>query len=826
VDGTSLAYRAYYAFIKNPLVNSKGMNTSAPFAFTNSLIKLIRELKPTHIAVIFDAKGKTFRHMEYEQYKAQRPKAPSDFVEQLIWIKKIVEAMNITIFEIPGVEADDVIATITKMAHKEGFEVMISTSDKDLLQLVDEKIKVIDTRPKTTILYDYNEVVKKFGVPPQKIPDMLALIGDSIDNIPGVPGIGEKTAREIIAKYGDIQNLLKHTEGREDRIARLIKQYRQNIELALELVKLRDDLDIKFNLENLQIREWDKKKLFIIFKELEFYSLMRELASYPIYSIKETSHLPLELLKGTALEVKNNRVYLSATGNDVYVIPVENARELLTNKSVEKWSFDSKETYKALMDKNIDATINFDISIATYLIESDKPRYDPDSLILESLGWKLNEDGEKRIMDITVAVARMKPELEITLKNMELYDLYKEIELPLQKVLAKMEKRGVYIDKDHLQKLLKNIDEKLEKIRKEIYKQAGTEFNINSPKQLQEVLFEKLKLKPVKKTKTGYSTDQEVLEKLSLVHPVPKLILDYRELYKIKSTYLESLIKLIDPETGRIYPTFNQTGTATGRLSCQNPNFQNIPIRSEIGREVRRAIIAPPGYIILSADYSQIELRILAHMTQDENLLNVFREGHDIHRKTASLIFNKPEEKITDIERRKAKTVNFGISYGISPYGLSKELNISVEEAHTLIENFFLNFPRVREWVEKTVREAEDNGFIRTLSGRIRYVPQLKSKNQNIREFGKRIAINSPIQGTAADLIKKAMVEIDKELTGKNLHSYLILQIHDELVLEVKQDEVDLTKEIVKEKMENALKLSVPIEVNIGVGRNWLEAHG
>ena len=826
MDGTSLAYRAYYAFIKNPLVNSKGMNTSAPFAFTNSLIKLIKDLKPTHIAVVFDAKGKTFRHVEYVEYKAQRPKAPSDFLEQLIWIKKIVEAMNITIFEIPGVEADDVIATIAKKAREKGFEVMISTSDKDLLQLVDEKIKVIDTRPKRTVLYDYSEVIKKFGVPPEKIPDMLALIGDSIDNIPGVPGIGEKTAKEIIAKYGDIKNLLEQTEGREDRISRLIKQHRRSIELALELVKLRDDLDIEFNVENLEIRQWDRQKLFIIFRELEFYSLMKELASYPIYSIRKISHIPLELLKGTALEVKDNTAYFSTTGKDVYIMSLENAQPLLTNKSVEKWSFDSKGTYKVLMDRNIDITINFDISVATYLIESDKPRYDPDSLILESLGWKLNEEGEKRITDITAAVARMKPELEITLKNMELYDLYKKIELPLQKVLAKMEKRGVYIDKDHLEKLLKNIDEKLEKIRKEIYKQAGTEFNINSPKQLQEVLFEKLKLKPVKKTKTGYSTDQEVLEKLSMVHPVPKLILDYRELYKIKSTYLESLIKLIDPEAGRIYPTFNQTGTATGRLSCLNPNFQNIPIRSEIGREVRRAIIAPPGYLILSADYSQIELRILAHMTQDDNLLKVFREGHDIHRKTAALIFNKPEEKITDIERRKAKTVNFGISYGISPYGLSKELNISVEEAYTLIENFFLNFPRVREWIEKTISEAQNNGFVRTLTGRIRYVPQLKSKNQNIREFGKRIAINSPIQGTAADLIKKAMVEIDKELTDRKLQSYLILQIHDELVLEVKQDEVDLTKEIVKEKMENALKLSVPIEVNIGVGKNWLEAHG
>uniref|UniRef100_A0A7V3ZWV0 DNA-directed DNA polymerase n=1 Tax=candidate division WOR-3 bacterium TaxID=2052148 RepID=A0A7V3ZWV0_UNCW3 len=823
VDGASLAYRAFYAFRDKPLTNSKGIVTSGPYAFINSLMKMLRELKPTHAVVVFDAKGKTFRHEIFVEYKAQRPKAPPEFALQLSYIKEILDGMNLKRYEIPGVEADDVIATLSKIAESRGFEVFVATLDKDLYQIVSERVRIVDTREGGLRIVGEKEILDKFGVKPSLIPDFLALVGDKIDNIPGVPGIGEKTAAELLNKYGPLERILNLKEE-SDEIIKKVNAYRDFVIDSLRLNRLRTDVIEEVNFEEMELRPWNKEKLLQVFRELEFYSLMKEIAEEVNPEIITASHIPMGLLGAEFLsvEVVGDNLMFSCGENLVYRVPLEKGISFLSTFRGKIVTFESKKFYKKI--ENFERNLDFDVLVASFLLDSDKPKFDPDVIFLEWPGVKLAEKRELREAQICDCSAKVYKFLVDQIEKHGLKEVFEKIEIPLQRVLAEMERNGIRIDRKKLEDLNLKMEQMVKELEQRIYEIAGVRFNVNSPKQLAEVLFVKHKLKPIKKTKTGYSTDEESLTKLAEVHPLPAAILEYRQVYKLKSAYVDVFKELIDEKTDRIYPSYNQVGAATGRISCYNPNFQTIPVKSDLGKGIRDMIVAEPGYKILSADYSQVELRILAHFSGDEKLIEIFNKDLDVHTITASYIFGKKPEEISENERRKAKTVNFGIIYGMSPYGLSKELNISVEEANSFIRNFFATYPGVMRWINENLEFAMKNGYVRTLYGRIRKVPQLFSGNSSVIEQGKRIAINTPIQGTAADIIKLSMVEIYNELKRKSLKSRIILQIHDELLLEVKDEEVEEVTKIVKDKMENVSRLKVPLKVEIGVGESWLLA--
>lgn len=824
IDGTSLVYRAYFAFIKNPLRNSRGENTSAAFAFTNSLLKLLREIEPDYVALVFDSKAPTFRHEKFKEYKATRPRMPDDLSAQLGWVREIGEGLGFPIVEVPGFEADDVLAKLALEAKEKGYEVIVVTSDKDLLQLVDDSIKILDTRPKEETLYTRERVIEKMGVPPERIVDFIALMGDAIDNIPGVPGIGPKTARELISEFGTIENIYRNlSKIKRTSLRKTLEKYRESAFLSKELAKLNLDVPIHFDLEQMRRKEMLRSKLYKIFKRLEFASLMVEMAEYP-RDIEKLEGLPDKMTDGISFHLYGNEIYVGVSSRETYRGKVDNTSALkkIENKGV----FSYKDEFRKSLSANIElGDVTFDLMLACYLLEPGKPRYDVDFIAIESMGYRLHETYPDRGHEIVSIVASLRDEIEKELKEKELYELYRKIELPLARVLALMEHRGVLVDPNVLREMDRELQREILKLEEEIYSLAGGRFNINSPKQLSYILFDKLKLPPVKKTKTGYSTDYEVLIKLAKDYELPKKLLEYRELFKIRSSYVSSLLEAIDPRTGRIHPTFNQTGTATGRLACQNPNLQTVPIRTETGRKIRRAFIAPRGYLLLSSDYSQIELRILAHVTGDENLIDAFKRGEDIHTSTASFLWDKPKEEVSFEERRKAKVVNFGITYGMSPFGLSKELDITREEAASIIERYFSTYPKVKQWIEKTLREAREKGYVTTILGRRRYIPEFLGETRSSREFAERIAINAPIQGSAADLIKKAMVDIQNEIEKRNFDAHLLLQIHDELLFEVKEEELDEFKEMVREKMEEALKLRVPLKVEMGWGKDWLNAH-
>ncbi len=824
IDGTSLAYRAFFAFIKNPLRNTKGENTSAPFAFTNSILKIKREYKPRYIAIVFDAKGKTKRHIIFEKYKATRPPMPNELVLSLERIKDITNALNIKIYEMPGFEADDVIATLTKKARERNWKVIIISSDKDLLQIVSDDVLILDTRPKEDILYTKEKVFEKFGIFPNRIPDYLALLGDSIDNIPGVSGIGEKSAVEIINKFKDIDDLLENYTRIENlRIRELIRQNIDNIKMAKELVKLDDDIEVEFYEEELKVKEPDYEKLFKILKELEFYSIMESFSrNFPVFEVKELEN-PLILKDGFTFSIYKDEVFFKK-GENFYRLKFEKAKEIF-EYDCEKNVCDLKETYKEFLKKGVilKGKLN-DPLIAEYLLYPEKENITIEKMALERLGFKFSQDIRRRKIEEIYFAHSVLPSLMEEIIDKGLYKLYSEIEIEIAKILAEMEERGVYICENVLREINKEITFSLNETCEKIYKIAGIRFNINSPKQLSEVLFKKLKLPCKKKTKTGYSTDYEVLTELSEEYEIARLILDYRELFKIKTGYIDTLLELRNPFTGRINATFNNVKASTGRIICSNPNLQTIPVKSEIGRKLRKAFCAPDGYYIICADYSQIELRILAHFSEDENLIRTFERKEDIHSYTASLITGKDVKDITPEERRKAKTVNFGICYGISPFGLSKELNVTPDEAASLIALFFANFPKVKEWIEKTLKFARENCYVKTLFGRIRNIPDINHHVKEVRHQAERIAINTPIQGTAADIIKKAMIEIHREFKNKKLDAHIILQIHDELLFEVNEKDVEIAKEIIKEKMENVFPLKVPLLAHINCAKNWYDA--
>jgi len=920
LDGTALAYRAYYAFIGRPLVTSGGMNVSAVYGFTNSLIKILEEEKPDYIAVVFDSSQPTFRHEMHPEYKATREKMPEDMAIQLQKLKEVIEAFNIPILEIPGYEADDVMGTIAKIAESKGIETYLVTGDKDFLQLVSPMIKIY--RPTKGLadieIVDVDKVKQEWGVTPEQIVDVLGLMGDKVDNVPGVPGIGEKTAVQLIKEFGSIENLIKNV----DRIPtqKIKENLKSSIEKALlskTLVTIKTDVPLDINIYSLKASQPNREKLAELFYELEFKSLIKKLGLtsavreveeekieeqkkpvkyssiktephqyHIIKSIDELKDLVDKLKSADLVSFDTESTGIEPLNADLIGISfaVKPGEAFYVPVSVETTSSDSlfelekkKKTHgieietvlkyvkPILEDPGIKkcgqnlkydmllmakygvwiSGISFDTMVAGYILNPEGS-HTLEALAKEYLKYqvipisqligegrfqrKMSEVPVEKVAEYACEDADVTLKLVDKLKNelerREQLKLCEEVEFPLVEVLAHMEFSGVKLDTDLLREMSKELDRMLDNLTHDIYRLAGTEFNINSPQQLADVLFKKLKLPPVKTTKTGYSTDVEVLEELAKEHPIAEKLLEYRQIQKLKSTYVDALPKLVNPKTGKVHTSFNQTGTATGRLSSSDPNLQNIPIRTEIGREIRKAFIpSEPDWFIMSADYSQIELRIMAHLSGDENLISAFRKGLDIHSSTAASVFGVRPEDVNYEMRRKAKEVNFGIMYGISPYGLSQRLGIPQPEAKKIIEVYFQRFPKVKEYIDKTIAEARQKGYVATLLGRRRYVPDINSRNRTVREFAERTAINMRIQGTAADLIKLAMVRIYDEMKKRKFKSKMILQVHDELVFDVAPDEVEQLKEIVLDKMQNALQLDMPIVVDLGVCKNWYEAH-
>ena len=865
IDGTALAYRAYYAFIRSPLINSKGENTSASYGFTSIMLGLLREHKPDYLAVGFDVHAPTFRHEKYEQYKAQRPPMPEDLRPQIPRIKEILGAMNVSVLEKEGFEADDVLAGLAKQAERKGWTTYIVTGDKDFLQIVGERIKVVRPRggKSEETVFGPKEVEDEWGVPPERIVDVLALAGDSSDNVPGVPGIGPKTAVELVTRFGSFDEVYQHLDQvAKPRIRKLLEENRKQAELSRELVTLHLAQLPGLALADLKTHEPDRGRLAGLFKDLEFGSLYREFAAGPVKKMESQAvgtaseaEMLIAKVKGAGelcfeLEDRDGaaaRMAVFAAGKPWIAEARLLAKfgPLFENAKVAKTVHDLKRAAKLLSGSGVElAGPAFDTMLASYLIDpSGRNHASLEALAGEHLGVSLQlpADGRRKQTELNFAaseqqthqllarradaVAALKEQFAPQLAAAGLRKLFDEIEVPLAGVLARMETAGVLLDLPLFQEMSKDLEGQIKRIEKAVYRQAGEEFNINSPKQLGAILFDKLKIGKPRRTKTGYSTDVDVLTRLAATHELPQLVLDYRQLFKLKSTYVDALPLAADPGTHRLHTTFNQAVTETGRLSSSDPNLQNIPMREGVGREIRKGFVAKKGCVLLSADYSQIELRLVAHLSGDGALHKAFQAGRDIHTETASAVFNVNGDEVTPDMRRKAKAINFGIVYGMGPYGLSQQLGIPVEESAQFIAQYFANFPQVQAWIALTVAQARKDGFVCTMLGRRRHLPEISSDNGQRRAFAERTAVNTPIQGTAADLIKLAMVNIDRLFAEKKMRSRMLLQVHDELLFEVEQDELAAVKKMVKREMEGAIELSVPVVVEIGTGKNWFEAH-
>lgn len=806
LDGHSIIFRSYFAFIKNPLRNSKGENTSGIFGFLNTLEKIKKQLPSEYIALVFDAPGETFRDKVYKEYKATRPPAPKDLPFQIIKVKELAHYLGIQSYEIEGYEADDVLATLAKKLSNYG-EVYIVSSDKDLLQLAGDNIYIYDAYHE--IIYDPQKVMERFGIPPKRIGEYLALAGDASDNVPGVPGIGPQRAREILKKYFSLEEAIEKDKK--------ISEHKEAAQLSMILTALSYDVPLDFNLDDLKIKEPDLEKLMPALVDLDFHSYIKEYGKKYKLAIriieKELSKITFKEIVGVSFG--DNIIYLSDQENSVYAGTRDSAPNVLTDKNIIKAGHNLKELVKLT---NIASPI-FDIEVVAWLLDPNRKSYAIEDIGLTNLNIYLASTPATNAN----LCFRLYPVLKHKLEETKEFELYQNIEEPLIFVLAEMEKRGIKIDVPYLKSLGREIEKEMMKIEQTIYQLANKRFNINSPKQLAQVLFEDLKLVPTKKTKTHYSTDVEVLQQLGQKNQLPKEVLKYREMAKVSSTYIEPLISRA--KNNRIHTTFNQTGTATGRLSSSNPNIQNIPIRSELGKKIRKGFIAEDGFSLISADYSQVELRLLAHITEDKNLIQAFKNKKDIHNHTASLVFNIPEEKVDEHKRRLAKVVNYGLIYGMSDYGLAQGLDIPKEEATQFIQTYYALYPDVDKWREQAIGLAEEKGYTETLFGRRRPLPEIHSENYNLKETAKRAAINTPIQGTAADLIKLAMIEVEKRLNKAGFKSGLLLSIHDELLFEIEDRRIAEARAIIKEVMEQVMQLQVPIEITIGIGKNWAEAH-
>ena len=775
IDAYAMIYRAYYAFIRTPRMNSRGENTSAIFGFCVTLDDLLKRVKPTHVGVAFDPHGPTFRHEAYEQYKAQREETPEDIRRAVPIIKDILTAMNIPILEVQGFEADDVIGTLSHKAAAEGFEVYMATPDKDYGQLVSDHIYMY--RPRHTGGFEKlgpAEVCAKYGLSDQhQVIDLLGLMGDASDNIPGCKGVGEKTAVQLLQQFGNIDNLLAHTDQLKGALQRKVQDQEEAIRFSRFLATIRTDVPIDFDAQALSVKQPDEDKLTPIYQRLEFNSLLKK------QTTTTSPTPPKEGLNNTGKKQKKVEQTL-----DLFAEPVEETIPDTASTPSLRRAGESKVSEAA--------------RIAAYLLNPEVS-YNP---------------------DVPVDRAALKA-------DKALWKLYNDVELPLVPVLREMEQAGVRIDTGKLHEAEIQLSTELTEIEQQIYALAGKEFNINSPRQVGELLFDTLQLDgKAKKSKTGqYTTSEEVLLGLKDKHPIVSKILDYRELKKLISTYVSTLPSYIDPRDGKIHTTYNQTVTATGRLSSSNPNLQNLPIRSERGKLIREAVIPDEGCLFLSADYSQIELRLLAHFSGDTHLVEAFREGQDIHAATAAKIFNIPIEQVTKDQRRRAKTANFGIIYGISAFGLSQQLDCPRSEAKQLIDDYFAAFPGVVQYIEHQKELARQRGYAETLFGRKRYLPDILSHNATVRSFAERNAVNAPIQGTAADIIKMAMVSIHRRLHEEGMQTQMIMQVHDELNFNVPANEVERARTLVLEEMQGVVSLSVPLIADCGIGKNWLEAH-
>ncbi len=903
LDGSYLAYRSYFAFIRRPLITSRGENTSAVFGFIKSLQKVLREENPDYLGVVFDTPEPTFRHKMFGEYKATREKMPEDLIDQLPRLRQVITTLQIPMIELPGYEADDVMATLAKQAADSGIMVYLLTGDKDLQQLVNDNIWLY--RPGRSgdemEIIDPAWIKKNWQIEPRLVRDVLGLAGDASDNIPGVPSIGEKTAVKLIQQFGSFERLLDHLSQVEpERIRTAIAQNLEQARLSYRLVEIDEAAPVTLDFKQLARKEPQIESVAALYRELEFHSLIkdlqpetttvrqhyqavttlnqfndliRRLQQQPLFAFDvETTHtdpLLAELVGFSVCWQEGEAYYVpvqvtekpstptAGTLFDSIHKPVVNGlpladvlpplKKILEDNTRQKCGQNIK--YDALVMKKYGVTIegvDFDTMVASYLLNPSNPQHNLDSLSLEYLNYKkvptsdLLGKGKNQITmrevplekisfyaaedaDFTLRLRRL---FEPKLKSAALLDLFRDVEIPLIDVLTQMEWNGVALDTKLLRRLSLQLEEEMIQLEQKIYTAVSQQFNLNSPQQLAMILFEKLQLPTSRRTKTGYSTDVDVLAELARLHPVPQLILDYRQLAKLRSTYVDALPRLINPHTGRLHTSYNQAVAATGRLSSSDPNLQNIPIRTELGREIRKAFIpGDPANFILDADYSQIELRIVAHLSGDDRLIGTFAQDLDIHAATAAQIFGIPLEQVNADHRRKAKEINFGIIYGMGKYGLATRLNISQDEAETFINNYFEKYPQVRQFIDQTIDEARKKGYVTTMMNRRRYLPEIHSENRRLREFAERTAINTPIQGTAADLIKVAMIHIQEQLRQRHLRSLMILQVHDELVFEVVASELDEMRQLVVNNMESALKLKVPIKVDIGVGKNWLEAH-
>ena len=914
LDAYALIYRSYYAFLRTPRINSKGLNTSAIMGFCNTLNEVLAKEHPTHIGVAFDH-GKTFRHEVFPAYKAQREETPEDIRQSVPIIKQILEAMRIPILQVDGFEADDVIGTVATRFGADGIDTFMLTPDKDYGQLIGPRVFMF--RPRHGGGYETlgeKEVESKYGIPtPAQVIDLLALMGDSADNFPGCPGVGEKTAAKLINQFGSIDNLLRHTDEIKGKLREKIENAVEDIKMSKLLATIRTDVPLQLSLDELKVEQPDEVKLRSIFEELEFKTLANKLLNkselkpknvetqLDLFSVntpngqeepektnyethktvpheyklidneeemdrlcdffmtKEFVSIDTETTSTDAIRAELVGLSFSVEENKAFYVPLPANREealkyvrifkpLYENDKILKIGQNIKYDYEVL--NNYGVTLQgkmFDTMIAHYLIQPELHHnmdYMAETLldyrtihIEELIGPKGKKQKNMRDLsptdiceyaaedaDITL---RLKHLLEPRLKELGLEELFWNIEMPLVRVLADMELNGVCLDTEALQETSRIFTDRMKQYEQEIYKEAGETFNIGSPKQVGDILFGKLQImdKP-KKTKTGqYVTSEEVLQSLEAKHPVVRNILNYRGMKKLLSTYIDALPKLINPRTGHIHTSFNQAQTATGRLSSSDPNLQNIPVRTDDGKEIRKCFIPEDGCLFFSADYSQIELRIMAHLSGDENMMEAFREGHDIHRATAAKIWHEDIDKVTDAQRKKAKQANFGIIYGITTYGLAQRMGIPNGEARELIQDYFHTFPKVKAYMEQAKETARAKGYAETLFHRRRYLPDINSRNATVRGFAERNAINAPIQGTEADIIKVAMVRIWKRFKEEGIRSKMILQVHDELNFSVYPEERKQVERIVIEEMQNACQLNVPLTADAGWGSNWLEAH-
>lgn len=859
LDSNSILNRAFYGV--RYLSAKDGTPTNAIYGFLNILLKLIKEQEPDYICAAFDVKAPTFRHKQYEGYKAQRKPMPEGLAAQMPLAKDVLRAMGVTILEKEGYEADDIIGTVARLCEESEISCFIATGDKDDLQLASDKTKVILTVTKSgyneTIIYDDKAVKEKYRVTPTEFIDVKALMGDPSDNIPGVKGVGEKTAMSLIEKHHSIEYIYENIDGIGLKGAMLqkMKDGRKMAFMSKELATINRNTPIEFNAEECVFDGFENNgELYEILKRLELNSIIKKLDLSGGDNVKENEDIfkdfsyqvgDKNMISGdkvtVVLDFDGDNISSAAVGagnNAVVLNEQDDIKELLEDDSIAKVMFDVKEAIVKLNGRIDIKNISDDTAIAAYLVDPAKNEYTIEKLASEYFGTVIEKpevkqlsllddvetDRSEYLAKCAVALGVLNERIGDKIKENGQEKLYHEVELPLVTVLAHLEINGFLVDDNQLKEFADKLGEKIDALTNEIYMLAGEEFNINSPKQLGVILFEKLELKPVKKTKTGYATNADVLEKLRDKHPIVNFIMEYRQLAKLKSTYCDGLTAVVNPNTHRIHSVFTQTVTVTGRLSSTEPNLQNIPTRTELGREIRKMFVAKDGYVLVDADYSQIELRVLAHIANDETMINAFRNNEDIHAVTASQVLGIPLEDVTKEQRSSAKAVNFGIVYGIGEFSLAQDLHISVKEAKAYIESYLEKYHGVRNYMESIKEQAKKDGYVKTMLNRIRYIPELKSPNYNIRQFGERVALNTPIQGTAADIIKLAMVRVDNRLINEGLKSKLILQVHDELIVEAHKDEVDKVKQILSEEMQGAMELNVPLKVDMSTGHSWYDA--